>query len=52
MVIGKAVKVPHVQNPGPEEIQKYLQLFMDGMQEIYHKHQAAAGYPHSKLVIM
>ena len=52
MVIGKAVKVPHVQNPAPEEIGKYLQLFIDGMQAIYEKHQIAAGYPHSKLVVM
>lgn len=52
MVIGKAVKVPHVQNPAPEEIGKYLQLFIDGMQAIYEKHQVAAGYPHSKLVVM
>ena len=52
MVIGKAVKLPHIQNPAPEDIHKYLQLFIDGMQEIYQKHQAAAGYPHSKLVVM
>lgn len=52
MVIGKAIPVPHIKDPSTEEIQKYLQLFIQGMQEIYLKHQAEAGYPHSKLVIM
>ncbi len=52
LVIGKPMKVPKISNPSHQEIQHYLDAFIESMRGIYQRHQAAAGYPDSKLIIM
>ena len=52
MVIGRPIITPHLPDPDPEEVEKYLQIFIEAMQGIYQRHQRKAGYPGSKLVVM
>ena len=52
MVIGKPILIPQIAEPTSEDIQKYLSRFIDAMQGMYQRHQAAAGYPESSLEVM
>lgn len=52
MVIGKPIPLPRIAEPAAEDVQRYLDLFIDAMQGIYQRHQAEAGYPDSSLVVM
>ena len=52
MVIGKPLNLPRISNPSHEEIQHHLEAFIEAIRMIYQRHQAAAGYPDSKLVVM
>lgn len=52
MVIGKPIALPHIEEPSREEVQRYLDLFIEAMQGIYQRHQTAAGSPESVLCIM
>lgn len=52
MVIGKPIKVPRLEDPTHEDVQKYLCLFIYQLQTMYDKYKRAAGYPDSRLEIL
>jgi len=52
LVIGKPLVVPKLSNPTHQEVQHHLDAFIEAMRRIYQRHQAVAGYPDSKLIVM
>ena len=44
VVLGRPIKVPHVEHPSPELVQKYLQQFIDDITALVERHKGAAGY--------
>jgi hypothetical protein len=44
VVFGKPIELPKMDHPSKEEIQKYLQLYVNAMQALCQKHKDSAGY--------
>jgi len=44
VVFGKPIELPKMDHPSKEEIQKYLQLYINAMQALCQKHKDSAGY--------
>ena len=44
VVFGKPIELPKTEHPSKEEIQKYLQLYINAMQALCQKHKDGAGY--------
>lgn len=44
VVFGKPIELPKMEHPSKEEIQKYLQLYINAMQALCQKHKDSAGY--------
>ena len=52
VVIGTPIETPRIEDPTREEVQKFLDMFIAQLQDIYERHKAAAGYPTSTLTVM
>jgi 2-acylglycerol O-acyltransferase 2 len=51
-VIGKPIEVPQSDAPSREEVQHWLNVFIEAMAALFERHKAAAGYPDLKLLIV
>lgn len=52
VVVGKPIEVPQRDSPSAEEVQAFLQRFIDATDDIFRRHKAAAGYPDATLTIL
>lgn len=51
VVVGKPIDVPKTENPSDEEINKYHNMLLLAMEELYEKHKLANGMNDIRLVI-
>ena len=52
VVIGKPIEVPQRESPTREEVQAYLDKFVDSMEALFKQYQELAGYADLKLLIV
>lgn len=52
MVIGKAIEVPKVENPSQEQIDVYLQRFINALDRLFHEYKDRAGHGKTRLEIL
>lgn len=43
LVIGEGIKLPKMENPSAEDVQKYLDEFIAAIEALYKKHAKACG---------
>ncbi len=44
VVFGKPLELPKIKNPSDDEVQKYLQMYIEAMEALCEKHKNSAGY--------
>ena len=52
MVIGKPIEVPQKESPSREEVQHFLDEFINSMEALFERHKEAAGYRDLTLLIL
>lgn len=51
-VFGKPIQVPKIVNPSDEDIDKYHQLYIQGIVDIYEQHKVEYGFEYQQLNIV
>ena len=44
VVFGKPIELPKIKEPSKDEVQKYLQVYINAMKGLCEKHKQDAGY--------
>lgn len=52
VVIGRPIAVPQCTDPSPEAVQRYLQQYIQAIQDLFQRHKVAAGHPHAMLTVV
>lgn len=52
IVVGKPIELPNIAEPSREQVQEYLDQFIDQMRALFEKHKTAAGYPELQLTVI
>lgn len=52
VVVGRPIPVQQSAAPGPEEVQRTLQQYIQELCRIFEQYKAAAGHPHASLTVV
>ena len=52
MVIGKPIELPKVDDPSQEQLDMYLQQFIDAMIKLFEEHKTRTGHADLKLDVL
>ena len=52
IVIGPPLVLPQISNPSDDDARKYLNLYIDAMQDLCSRHKHDSGYGNTQFVVI